>query len=154
MELINRALTAILSDTNLAIGVMVFLAAGTVTFSVMLAIRVRSSVKRRTSRILDETVRTAASKRSLRHSSRKLAQQLLEYTSKHYSESSGDTMKVLRQRLVQAGIFDPRAVAMFFLLRAALAVGLAILIFVGLPMFKHISNNPLWFAVIASGIAG
>ena len=34
-------------------------------------------------------------------------------------------MKVLRRRMMQAGIFDPRAVAMFFVARTVLAVGLA-----------------------------
>ena len=34
-----------------------------------------------------------------------------------------EDMKVLRRRLIQAGIYDPRAVAYFFLGRAALAVG-------------------------------
>ena len=154
MGLIDDLLTAVLSDNTFAIGAMVFLAAGTLAFSVMLAIRVRSSVKRRTSRILDETVRNADSRRSLRYSSRKLAQRLLEYTSKHYSESSGDSMKVLRQRLVQAGIFDPRAVAMFFLIRAALALALAGLMFFALPMFKQTSNSVFWLAVVAAGIAG
>ena len=154
MDLINRLITAILSDSSVALGVMVFLAAGTLAFSVMLAIRVRSSVKRRTSRILDETSRAADSRRSLRYSSRKLAQQLLEYTSKHYSESSGDTMKVLRQRLMQAGIFDPRAVAMFFLVRAALAIGLGAVTFAVLPMIRETSNSVFWMAVIAAGIAG
>jgi tight adherence protein C len=154
MDLINRLITAILSDSSVALGVMVFLAAGTLAFSIMLAIRVRSSVKRRTSRILDETSRAADSKRSLRYSSRKLAQQLLEYTSRHYSESSGDTMKVLRQRLMQAGIFDPRAVAMFFLLRTALAVGIAGAMFTVLPMVRETSNSVFWMAVIAAGIAG
>jgi tight adherence protein C len=154
MGLIDDLLTAVLSDNTFAIGAMVFLAAGTLAFSVMLAIRVRSSVKRRTSRILDETVRNADSRRNLRYSSRKLAQRLLEYTSKHYSESSGDSMKVLRQRLVQAGIFDPRAVAMFFLIRAALALVLAGLMFFALPMFKQTSNSVFWLAVVAAGIAG
>ena len=104
MNLIQDALTAIITDNTIAIGLMVFLAAGTLAFAVMLAIRARTSVKKRTARILDETVRDDNSRRSLRHSSRKLAQRLLEYTTKHYSESGGDSMKVLRQRLVQAGI--------------------------------------------------
>jgi tight adherence protein C len=154
MELINRLLTTILTDSSVAIAVMVFLAAGTLTFSIMLAVRVRSSVKRRTARILDETTRVADSKRSLRYSSRKLAQQLLERTSRHYSESSGDAMKALRQRLVQAGIFDPRAVAMFFLVRAALAIAIAGTLFFVVPMIKHTSNSVFWLAVIAGGIAG
>ena len=154
MELINRVVTAILSDHTVAIGVMVFLAAGTLAFSVMLAVRVRNSVKRRTARILDETVRTADSRRSLRYSSKKLAQRLLEYTSRHYSESNGDTMKVLRQRLVQAGIFDPRAVAMFFLVRTALAIAIAGALFFVLPMIKSTSNSVFWMLVMTGGIAG
>jgi tight adherence protein C len=154
MRLIDSFLIAILSDNSVALALMVFLAAGTLAFSIMLAIRVRGSVKRRTARILDESSRSADSRRSLRHSSRKMAQRLLEYTTKHYTESGGDTMKVLRQRLVQAGIFDPRAVAMFFLVRTALAIGLAGALFVMLPMFKQTSNGVFWMVVIASGIAG
>jgi tight adherence protein C len=154
MNLIQDALTAIITDNTIAIGLMVFLAAGTLAFAVMLAIRARTSVKKRTARILDETVRDDNSRRSLRHSSRKLAQRLLEYTTKHYSESGGDSMKVLRQRLVQAGIFDPRGVAIFFVTRTALALGLAAAMFVLLPMFRNTSNTVFWMAVIAAGIAG
>ena len=154
MDLIENALTAIITDNTIAIGLMVFLAAGTLAFAIMLAIRARASVKKRTARILDESARNTSSRRSLRHSSRKLAQRLLEYTTKHYSESGGDSMKVLRQRLVQGGIFDPRAVAMFFMIRTALALGLAGAVFVLLPMFKHTSDTVFWLAVAVGGIAG
>jgi tight adherence protein C len=123
-------------------------------FSIMLAIRVRTSVKRRTARILDESSRNPDSRRSLRYSSRKLAQRLLEYTNKHYSESGDDSMKVLRRRLVQAGIFDARAVAMFFIVRTALAICIAAALFFVVPMFKSTSSSVLWMAVIAGGIAG
>jgi tight adherence protein C len=154
MSLINDLVTAIMSDNSVALAMMVFLAAGTLAFSVMLAIRVRGSVKRRTARILDESSRSADSRRSLRHSSRKMAQRLIEYTTKHYSESSGDTMKVLRQRLIQAGIFDQRAVAMFFIVRTVLAVGLATLVFFALPMVKSTGNGAFWMIVIVGGIVG
>src|ERR1019366_2057529 len=50
---------------------LVFLAAGTMAFSVMAFARVRGSVKRRTSHILDESERQANPKRSLRYSSLK-----------------------------------------------------------------------------------
>src|SRR5690242_7069920 len=151
MDLIQNALTAVITDNTIASSMMVFLAAGTLAFAAMLAIRARASVKKRTARILDETVRNDNSRRSLRYSSRKLAQRLLEYTTKHYSESGGDSMKVLRQRLVQAGIFDPRAIAMFFIIRAVLALGLAAAVFVLLPMFRHTSNSVFWMAVVAAG---
>jgi tight adherence protein C len=154
MDLIDRLVIALLSDNSFALSAMAFLAAGTLAFSVMLAIRVRTSVKRRTARILDESSRKADSRRSLRYSSRKLAQRLLEYTNKHYSESGDDSMKVLRRRLVQAGIFDARAVAMFFIVRTALAICIAAALFFVVPMFKSTSSSVLWMAVIAGGIAG
>jgi tight adherence protein C len=154
MDLIDRLVIALLSDNSFALSAMAFLAAGTLAFSVMLAIRVRTSVKRRTARILDESSRNADSRRSLRYSSRKLAQRLLEYTNKHYSESGDDSMKVLRRRLVQAGIFDARAVAMFFIVRTALAICIAAALFFVVPMFKSTSSSVLWMAVIAGGIAG
>ena len=43
-------------------------------------------------------------------------------------------MKVLRRRLVQAGIYDPRAVGYFFVARTVLAVALAAIVFIGMPM--------------------
>jgi hypothetical protein len=76
--------------------------------------RVRGAVKKRTSRIMDDD-KTANPTRSLRYSSLKAVTQLLEYTTKHYAATNDDNLKVLRRRLVQAGIYDPRAVAFFFI---------------------------------------
>ena len=53
----------------------------------------------------------------------KAAQRVIEYTTKHYSSGNTEETKVLRRRMIQAGIYDPRAVAYFFLGRTALAVG-------------------------------
>jgi len=155
MNLIQSAIADLFDgDSATMLGVLVFLAAGTLAFSIMVAVRVRGSVKRRTMRILDETVRTANSKRSLRHSSHRMAQRIIEYTTKHYSGSNQDSMKVLRQRLVQAGIYDQRAVAMFFILRTALALGLAGVLFFLLPTIKQTSDTVFWLAVIVGGIVG
>ena len=63
-------------------------------------------------------------------------------------------MKVLRRRLIQAGIYDPRGVAFFFIGRTALAVGLAAAVFVLLPMFTTHGGSFFWLMVIVGGIAG
>src|SRR5689334_22872926 len=97
-------------DGSGMIMLLVFLAAGTLAFSVMAVVRVRGAVKKRTTRILDEGERKSS--RSLRHSSLKAVAQLIEYTTKHYSEND-ENMKVLRERLMQAGIYDTRGVALF-----------------------------------------
>src|SRR5271169_4860930 len=88
---------------------LVFLAAGTLAFAAMAFMRVRGAVKRRTSRIMDDGERAARPTRSLRYSSLKAVTQLIEYTTKHYSGINDDNVKVLRRRMIQAGIYDPRA---------------------------------------------
>ena len=61
---------------------------------------------------------------------------------------------VLRRRLVQAGIYDPRAVAFFFIARTALAVGLAFMTFVFGPLVIAKGGSMFWLMVVAGGIAG
>jgi len=154
----NALLTSVtdLLDNNgdMLMAVMVFLAAGTLAFSVMAFVRVRNSVKRRTARITDESGSANQSGRSLRDSSLKAVARLLEYTTKHYSEANDENMKVLRRRLVQAGIFDPRAVGYFFAGRTILAVGLAAAGFLLLPMVARQGSSFFWLMVIVAGIAG
>jgi tight adherence protein C len=146
-------LTSIFGDgDNVMFAFLIFLAAGTLAFSIMLALRVRASVKRRTTRILDETSRT--SNRALRHSSRKAAQRILEYTGKHYASGNVESAKVLRRRLIQAGLFEASAVAKFFIIRIALALGLAFAVFFVLPSIRPVGNTTFWLLVIVGGVAG
>jgi len=154
MHMISTAIGDVFrNDASLLLALLVFLAAGTLAFSAMAFARVRGSVKRRASNILDESER-GNSKRSLRYSSRKAVTQLIEYTTKHYSSTNDENMKVLRQRLLQAGIYDPRGVAFFFIARTALAVGLAAAIFAGRPMIASHGTTFFWLMVIVAGIAG
>src|SRR5262249_5023416 len=67
----------------------------------------------------------------------KAAQRLLERTTKHYSSMDDKNMKALRQRLVQAGIFDARAVGFFFLTRVVLAVAFAAIGFLCGPLMGY-----------------
>jgi tight adherence protein C len=141
-------------SATMLMALLVFLAAGTLAFSVMAFARVRGAVKKRTARVMEEGDRPGNPRRSLRYSSRQAVARLIEYTTKHYSETNGENMKVLRRRLIQAGIFDPRAVAIFFIGRAALAVLLAAAVFLILPIAVSIGGSMLWLMVIAGGVAG
>jgi tight adherence protein C len=140
-------------DSSTMVGLLIFLAAGTLAFSVMAVVRVRGEVKKRATRILADDGSKSAS-RSLRHSSLKAVQQLLEYTTKHYAGANDENMKVLRKRLVQAGIYDPRAVAFFFIARTVLAVFLAAAMFIVLPALITAKGSFFWLMVIVGGIAG
>ena len=139
---------------SMMMALLVFLAAGTLAFSLMAFVRVRGAVKKRASRMMDEDERKPNAARSLRYSSLKAVAHLIEYTTKHYADTNGDTMKVLRKRLIQAGIYDPRGVAFFFIGRTALAVGLAVALFLILPMFGVHHSSFFWLMVIVGGIAG
>src|ERR1039458_501661 len=154
MNMFSSAFSNVFNDNaSIMMALLVFLAAGTMAFSVMAFARVRGSVKRRTSHILDESERQANPKRSLRYSSLKAVAQLIEYTTKHYSSTNDEHMK-LRRRLIQAGIYYPRGVALFFIARTALAVGIAAAVFVARPMMESHGTTFFWLMVIVGGIAG
>ncbi|HVV61402.1 MAG TPA: type II secretion system F family protein [Pseudolabrys sp.] len=155
MDTVQNLLASVFRDSSsLMLGMLVFLAAGTLAFSVMAAIRVRGSVKRRASRLSGDSGGAANSSRSLRYSSLKAVARLIEYTTKHYASTNGDNLKVLRQRLIRAGIFDPRAVGYFFVGRTALAIGIAVLLFLFLPMISNRGGTFFWLMVIVGGIVG
>jgi tight adherence protein C len=139
--------------STMLLAVLVFLATTVLTFGVMLALRARGAVKRRAAGISDDM---GEDQRALRSSSLKAVHRLLDYTTKHYSVSDKDKgdVKVLRRRMVQAGIFDAHAVAYFFVARTALALGIAFAMFVFLPAFSTFKGTTFWLVVIAGGIAG
>ena len=134
---------------------LVFLAATTMAFGVMATVHARGAVKRRAAGIAEHSGDTNEA-RALRASSLKAVQRLLDYTTKHYSASDKDKgeMKVLRRRLIQAGIFEAHAVGYFFVARTALAVGLGVAVFVLGPMIVALQGSSFWLSVIVGGIAG
>lgn len=142
-----------LEQSDLLVTVFVFVAASALAFAAMAAMRVRGAVKRRAVGLIGVDKEPAGGG-SLRQASLAAAQRLIDYTAKHYSTLDDKNMKLLRQRLVQAGIFDPRAVGFFFLVRTALAIGLAGLAFLALPALLESSNALFWPMISASGIIG
>lgn len=152
---VNALIGGVFRDNNSAmLALLVFLASGTLAFSVMALARVRGAVKERTARLTGESDRKGKPQRSLRYSSLQAMTQLLEYTTKHYAEANDENMKLLRRRLIQAGIYDPRGVGYFFVGRTVLAVGLALLLFLLLPLFVNGSGSFFWLMVIVGGIFG
>jgi tight adherence protein C len=135
------------------LSVLVFLAAGTLAFALMIAMRAREAVRRRAVRVgLDED--GAAGRRSLRYSWAKAAQQLIVSATKHYTMSDTKDLKVLRHRLMQAGIYNPNAAAYFFFARLAMAVGLAFVLFITLPMFNVTGGSTFWLLILGGGVCG
>src|ERR1043165_3527044 len=104
-----------LGDGNTTmVGLLVFLAATTLTFTVMGLGRAQGSIRRRAAGISSVGTNSGqGGSRSLRSSSMKAADRVIEYTQKHYASGDGEQMKVLRKRMIQAGIYEPRAVAYF-----------------------------------------
>jgi len=152
MSLLNDAFR---DRASMMVAMLVFFAAGTLAFTLMAMLRVRGAVKRRTSRIvMEESERAANAKRSLRYSSVQAVARLIEYTTKHYASANDENMKTLRRRLIQAGIFDPRAVAFFFLIRTGLAVGIGLALLVFLPMVTSKGGSFFWLLIIIGGIVG
>jgi tight adherence protein C len=61
---------------------------------------------------------------------------------------------VLRSRLIQAGIYEPRAAAYFFIARTALAAGLGIALFLILPLLGLDGKASFWLFVMGGGLCG
>src|SRR5262245_20348308 len=102
----------------MVMALLIFIAVSTLALSLMLFLRSRSAIKRRAAGMAYEhSGSSSAGPRSLRGSSMRATQRLIEYTTKHYGSANDEKMKVLRRRMVQAGIYDSRAVAYFFIAR-------------------------------------
>ncbi|HZL29813.1 MAG TPA: type II secretion system F family protein [Pseudolabrys sp.] len=155
IRLIAQGLAGAFHDRDsVMVALLIFLAVGTLAFSLMAFVRVRGAVKRRTARLTGDIDQKGKASRSLRYSSVQAVSQLLEYTTKHYAVANDENMKALRRRLVQAGIYDPRGVGYFFIARTGLAVALAAFMFLFLPLFVTASSSFSWLMVIVGGIAG
>jgi tight adherence protein C len=156
MPAITDLLLDVFGDSStMMLALLVFLATTVLTLGVMLTARARGAVKRRAAGIVD-VAGDDGDRHALRASSLKAVQRLLDYTTKHYAATEKDKgdMKLLRRRLVQAGIFDRRAVGYFFVARTALAVGMAFAAFVAVPMLLTLSKSLFWLAVMVAGIIG
>jgi len=135
------------------LSLLVFLAVGTLAFAVMVGMRAREAVRRRAARVGIED-EAAGSRRALRYSGIRAAQKLVDYTAKHYSSADSKDVKVLRQRLMRAGIYDSRAAAVFFLSRSVVAVALAGASFFVLPMLGFEGKGSFWVIVMIGGLLG
>src|ERR1700682_1998379 len=137
---------------NVVLLALVFIPTATVSFFLMRTVRAHGSVKRRASGITSDMLMSSGDSRSLRHTSLRAAQRLIDRTTKHYSADDKE-VRMLRQRLVQAGVFDPRAVGFFFLARGMLAVAMAAAAFVLTPVLTT-HQNLLWIFVGVGGLLG
>jgi tight adherence protein C len=151
-----EAVYDILDDsTGLVLAATIFIATATLVFGILAAIRLRGAVRKRTAVINRDTLEVGDQSRgSLRDSSMKAVQRLIDRTTKHYSSIDESNMRVLRNRLVQAGIFDPRAVGFFFLVRAALAIGSGFLFAAVAPLLPEALNPMFWPMVGLAGLLG
>jgi tight adherence protein C len=157
MDPVSDTLLDVFGDrSTLMLALLVFLATATLAFGIMASVRVRGAVKRRAAGIAQISGHGGGTNEqgSLRQSSLKAAQRLLDYTTKHYGSTETSDMKILRQRLVRAGIYDPRAVGYFFAGRLVLAIVLAVAAFLGVPMVLTLGQSMFWLAVFAACLAG
>src|SRR5215469_3388362 len=137
-------LESLSNDPILLLRVLVFLAVATVAFAVMVAVRAREAVRRRAARVNEES----GAPQGLQHSGMRAAQRIVDYANKHYASLGTEELKLLRRRLLNAGIFNPQAVAYFFLARALGAMVLAAVAFFVVPLLGISGGTSLWLSLI------
>lgn len=153
MDWISDFLIDLLGDNpTVMLSILVFLASAMLAFGVMGLIRIRSSVRRRADEALsDNAGRKAKQENSIRSSSVKSVQKLIDYTAKYYSTTDVGNTKLLQSKLVQAGFLNPRAAGFYFVARAALALTFLLATFLIIPMIN--SDMPLTSQWILIGLA-
>jgi tight adherence protein C len=135
------------------LNILIFLAASTLAYVAMHGLIAREAVRRRAARVnVDDG--GPGGRRALRYSGLRAAQKLVDYTSKHYSSVDSDNVKLLRRRLVRAGIYHAHGAAYFFLARGLCAVALAIATFFVMPMLGFGGKAPFWLFVMTGGLLG
>ncbi|MGC1300445.1 MAG: hypothetical protein WA869_35910, partial [Alloacidobacterium sp.] len=92
------------NDATMMLSGLIFLAAAMLALAVMIGIRARDGIRRRVARVNSDGG-TPNESRSLQFSGLRAARRLVEYTTKHYASVDGDNVKVLRRRMLQAGIY-------------------------------------------------
>lgn len=145
-------LAQIFDNPATTLSLFVFLGSTTLAFALMLALRARGAVKRRAAGVA-ASAGALSDDRSLRHASIQTAQRVVDYASRHFSIDETNARE-LRRRLVQAGFLDSRAIAFFLLARVVLAVGLAILTFMAVPLLLPAMSDWVWQLVLISGLCG
>jgi len=137
-------------DPILLMRVLVFLAVATLAFAAMVAVRARDAVRRRAARVNEES----GPPQGLQHSGMRAAQHIVDYANKHYASLGTEELKILRRRLLNAGIYNPQAVAYFFLARALGAMVLAALAFFLAPLVGISGGTSVWLSLICGGLVG
>jgi tight adherence protein C len=141
-------------DPSFAVAAMVFLAVTLAAFGIMVFLQTRGAFKRRTASMAGIAGDHSGGIQTPTRTGVDAVHKLIESTTKHYLSIDSENMKILRRRLVQAAIFDPRAVGAFFLLRAALAVALGAVAAMTLPMLVAKFEQFVWMFAGIGGLAG
>jgi tight adherence protein C len=142
---------------SLMLSALIFLAVATLAFGIMGFVRVKSSVNRRVSDALTGTAAGGGSapQNSLRQSSLKTAQKLIDYTAKYYSATDTGNVKLLQSKLIQAGFLNPRAAGIYFVSRAVLGLAFFGLAFLFIPSFyPDLEWSRRWMLIAFSALVG
>ena len=147
------AISSFGDNAAVALGVLVFLAAGTLTFALMAGMRARQAVLRRAARLTtDEELSVLPA--GLRQPGLAALRRLLDGATAYYTAADGKDVKVLRSRLVRAGIFNPQAPAYFFVGRTVLAVVVALVTFFVITLCASHIRASFWVLVMTGGVGG
>ncbi len=159
MEGIYSALAPLIGGNPMTlVSALIFFAVAALSLAIMSVLKNRAELKRRTAAIAVEVpgrVNDANDKRSLRYASIAAAQKLIEYTNRHYASADDVNLKVLRRRMIEAGILDPRAPGFFFIARTVFAICFSAIAMPVVPlMLPELTPSWFWMVVLCAGMMG
>jgi len=143
---------ALFDNDAATLSILVFLAAGTLAFALMIGMRARGAVRRRAAAVGPDD--EAGGRPSLQNSGLAAARKLVSYTAEHYVSTDNKDAKVLRRRLLQAGIYSEHAAAYFFLARAGVAAMLAFAAVFALSFCNFNGSVSFWLVAMVAAVLG
>jgi tight adherence protein C len=141
-------------DSGVAtLGILVFLATGTLAFALMVGARARNEVRRRAASVAADHGFSTDS-HALHQSGLEAVRKFIERATKHYASVDNKDMKVLRRRLLLAGIYNQHGVAYFFLARVALAASMVLASLFVVSLLALHAKASFWLLVMTGGVCG
>jgi tight adherence protein C len=153
MDALDHFLDALGEDGALIVALGALAAAGLALFLVGRFFRGRNDVRRRAAADDAGVPRTRSPE--TRVDVQQSLNRLVTYVETAFAGGNEKESRLLRQQMIQAGFFDPRAVPIYFAARLGLAAVLGVGALLALPMFfDQMGNSEVWLWSALTGIIG
>ena len=155
MDALDFLVDALGEDGTLVAALVALAGLGLAIFLTVNFLQGRSDVRRRATAEDKGSPGPKKASDSARAEAQQSLNRLMTYVETAFAGGNEKESRVLRRQMVQAGFFDPRAVAVYFAARLGIAAGLGLGALLVLPMiFDEATTSTVWLWSALGGLLG